>query len=197
MIGLTVENLLDIHKIVHQRHPKSVSTGSINLGSLDGIVKKPFMKIGGQLIHDTIFKQAACLMEGIIRLHPFPDGNKRTALLATRFFLLLNKNYLVLPLDSVRFMVLVAQNEACTHNEIDDLIDHIASWLKERTATNDKEYKIKLKKYLTRPVLKIFLLSLTGIGLIYMNRKINYWFAIDMHPEYIKGMSERRYCIGD
>lgn len=190
MIWLTVEELLCLHKVVRERYPDTVSKGRINRGRLADIAEKPFAELYGQVVYDTIFKQAACLMEGIIRLHPFPDGNKRTALLATHFFLARNKHYMVVPLDAVRFMVEVAQDEARADGEIDQLIDRIAAWLQERTSSDRTEYKSMLKKHVDYPALKLFLLMFTGIGLIYAVRKIRYWFATDTHPEYAKNPLE-------
>lgn len=190
MIQITVKELLYIHEAIRDRYQDTVSKGRINHDRLADIAEKPFVKLYGQIVYDTIFKQAACLMEGIIRLHPFSDGNKRTALFVTHFFLARNKSYMVVPLDAVRFMVDVAQNEARANDEIDELIERIAAWLQERTSSNSQEYKCILKKYVGRPALKLFLLSLTGIGLIYVGRKIRYWFALDMHPEYAKNLLE-------
>ena len=138
----------------------------------------------GQPLYDTIFKQAASLMEGIIRSHPFPDGNKRTALLTVYWFLVINNHYLVIPFDTMRFLIGIANNEGATDKEIVELNNKIASWLEVRTATTGTEIRSLVVNHLPKPALGLLLISLTVVGLIYTRRKFKYWFAVDMHPEY-------------
>lgn len=70
---------------------------------------------GGKPIHDTVFKQAAVLMEGILRLHPFTDGNKRTALLSTARFLYAHDKVLAIPITNAdytpQFLANIAESE--------------------------------------------------------------------------------------
>lgn len=75
----------------------------------------------------TPFELAAPLCAGITKNHPFIDGNKRTALLATRAFLFLN-GYALEPgeEDEVLTMVAVADG-SLTETEL-------ATWLR-RNAT--------------------------------------------------------------
>ena len=169
-------------------YPRFISTGRIDEGKLKSIADRPFFEVYGYKKYDTIYKQAACLMEGIIRLHPFPDGNKRTAFLATCVFLHMNKHYIVVPLNSVEFMVGIANSEARTDEEIDSLIDGMASWIEARTATNAKEFDKITRRYVPWPTWKMVLLACTGLGLIYVMKTFRRWFALDMHPEYAKDM---------
>ena len=150
-------------------------------------MEKPFREVYGHRKYDTIHQQAACLMEGIVRLHPFPDGNKRTALLMTSLFMRVNNIYMVVPIDVVRFLIEVANDDASTEDCIDALICKISRWLEERSAADAAEFDAKLSQYVTKPLWKLVLLSLTGIGLVYARRMIHKWLAIDTHPEYTKG----------
>ncbi len=170
--------------------PKRVTDGHINRQAVEGIVQTAFLTVYGQSVHDTIFKQAASLMEGIIRLHPFPDGNKRTALLTVYLFLTENDYYIVVPPNTIRFMVDVAQNLDRTQEENAALINYMAKWLEKRTARTIGEYERLLNKYIVRPAWALRLLSLTGFGLIYVNRKVRHWIASDTHPEYAKDMRQ-------
>ena len=131
MIKITAAQIAEVHQIIQTTYPNGVTSGRVDQSKLDSIAEKPFTKVYGHAHYDTIFKQAACLMEGIIRLHPFTDGNKRTALLATYAFLLMNKNYMAIPLDVVRFMVNVAQDDIRTEEEADELNNHMADWLEK------------------------------------------------------------------
>lgn len=60
--------------------------------------------------NSTLFELAASLGLGLIKNHPFNDGNKRTGLLAPRAFLFLN-GYLLEPdeADEVETMVGIAE----------------------------------------------------------------------------------------
>jgi len=80
----------------------------------------------------TLFELAATLCVGIAKDRPFIDGNKRTALLATRAFLFLN-GYALEPTqeDEVLTMVAVADSSLSEHQ--------FAHWLRRnctRAATS-------------------------------------------------------------
>ena len=184
----SVELLLRLHKIVREAYPNGVASGHIQRGKLEQIAERPFIKIHNYMPYQTVFEQAACLMEGIIRLHPFPDGNKRTALLTACIFLENNDRYLVAPLDAIRFMVEVAKNMAQKDSDIEELIKHIAQWLEKRTVTNQKEYEFIFSKYIRRPARWINFLTKIRIGIPIANLLLTRWFVIKMHPKYGKGM---------
>lgn len=183
---ITTDLILSLHEDIRKTYPEDVVGGHINRQAIDGIVDGAFSAYGGKLVHDTIFKQAAALMEGIIRLHPFPDGNKRTALLTAWGFLFISGHYLVTPLDTIRFMVGVAGNEGRTSEEIAELVEQMAMWLEERTATTSAGHKALAHKYMAKPARKLFLASLTIVGMIYAHRRLKYWLASDTHPQYAK-----------
>ena len=74
---------------------------------------------------------AAALFVGLAKNHPFLDGNKRTALLATRAFLFLN-GYALEPAeeDEVATMVAVADGS------LDE--SGVAAWLKRNSARGSR-----------------------------------------------------------
>jgi death-on-curing protein len=75
----------------------------------------------------SIFELAAALCVGIAKNHPFNDGNKRTALLATRAFLYLNGQELEPPqADEVTTLVAVADGS------LDEA--SLAKWLKRNSS---------------------------------------------------------------
>ena len=183
---LTTDDVLFLHENVREMHPDGITKGHVDRQAVDGITHAAFLILRGRPVHDTIFRQAAALMEGIIRLHPFPDGNKRTALLTACSLLTINNYYLVVPLDVILFMVNIARNTGSAGSENAELVETIAVWLEARTATSTPEYYKLLRKYVTRPIWGLVLLSFTGIGLIYSRRKIRHWLASDTHPEHSK-----------
>ena len=78
----------------------------------------------------SLFALAAACCAGIVKNHPFIDGNKRTGLLAARAFLLRN-GYLLEPdeADEVNTIVALAAGE------IDE--DLLAQWLAENSQPRD------------------------------------------------------------
>jgi death-on-curing protein len=75
----------------------------------------------------SIFELAAALCIGIAKNHPFHDGNKRTALLATRAFLYLNGQELEpTQADEVSTLVAVADGS------LDER--RLAEWLKRNSS---------------------------------------------------------------
>lgn len=65
----------------------------------------------------TLFELAASICFGVVKNHPFVDGNKRTALLATRLFLVMN-GYEFEPAeeDEVVTMIGVAEDMVDEHD---------------------------------------------------------------------------------
>jgi death-on-curing protein len=96
-------------------------SGLRDLGLLESALDRP----RNLLAHEprsSIFQLAAVLCVGLAKNHPFNDGNKRTALLATRAFLYLNGHELE-PVQSDEVATLVAVAE-------DSLTEQqLAAWL--------------------------------------------------------------------
>jgi death-on-curing protein len=95
-------------------------------GLLESAVARP-RNLFAHEPRSTIFELAATLCVGLAKNHPFLDGNKRTALLATRAFLFLN-GYSLEPAehDEVTTMVAVADGS------LD--VASLAAWLKRNSA---------------------------------------------------------------
>jgi death-on-curing protein len=79
----------------------------------------------------SIFDLASALCVGLAKNHPFLDGNKRTALLATRAFLFLNGHELE-PAegDEVATMVAIAEGK------LDEVA--VAAWLKSNSTRGQR-----------------------------------------------------------
>lgn len=78
----------------------------------------------------SIFRLAAALCSGIAKNHPFNDGNKRTALLATRAFLYLN-HYAFEPHQDDEVATLVAVADGSLHQ------DKLEYWLARNSTRID------------------------------------------------------------
>lgn len=62
----------------------------VDFGLLESAVLRPQTTVGGMDAYPTIHEKAAALIHSLIRNHPFLDGNKRTAVIATFTFYGLN-----------------------------------------------------------------------------------------------------------
>ncbi len=78
----------------------------------------------------SIFELAAVLCVGIAKNHPFNDGNKRTALLATRAFLYLNGQELE-PTQGEEVTALVAVADGSLDEQ------RLAEWLQRNSNRRD------------------------------------------------------------
>jgi death-on-curing protein len=68
----------------------------------------------------SISRQAATLFWGVIKNHPFLDGNKRTALVITDLFLRAN-GFTFAATEDEQFALAI---EVAEHNESVDLVEH-------------------------------------------------------------------------
>ena len=82
---LTAKQLLIIQSMILDE--TGGSSGVRNRELLMQIVENPQQVISGAELYNTVFKKAAKYLEGTITLHPFVDGNKRTAITAAGAFL--------------------------------------------------------------------------------------------------------------
>jgi len=83
-VRLTVEEVIAIFD--HE-----LACGSLrDPGSLEGAVEAPFFELIDFIPYPTLVQKAGKLLDGIQRVQPYSDGNKRLAWLATTTFLQLN-----------------------------------------------------------------------------------------------------------
>lgn len=182
---ITWQGLLELHKIIQMRFPHAITKGRVDEGRIRTIADRPYMVLYGHTRYDTIYKRAACYLEGIVRLHPFRDGNKRTAVLVAFAFLQLNGYHLVLPLDTVKFLACIAREGASTEDENDALIDRIAVWLEKHAAADTELLREKITEYIVTPVS-----NLADLDEKDATDRLNDWLVIDLHPECTIGMDD-------
>ena len=103
-------DVLSIHKRQIERF--GGLDGIRDEGLLDWALAQPQATFFGELLHPTIFTQAAAYLYHLAKNHPFLDGNKRTAFATTIAFLQINGYELNMTEDEVYNMVMkVAQGE--------------------------------------------------------------------------------------
>lgn len=195
--NLTEEDLLFLHNIVEEKF--KVFTGVKDQGLVKAISERPNQILYGKFApFDDIFTKAASLMEGIIRMHPFYDGNKRTALLAVIAYLELNGYTMVVPLSAVRFTVKIAKT---MKNEPDDtakLIRKIGKWIAKLSAKNEDKRAIswKIILHFILPLIGLMPLTFISFGLL-GQFVIGRWMAFDIYPEYKKETGQILSFIAD
>lgn len=122
MKWLLRETVLAIHKLQIAEH--GGQDGIRDLGLLESALARP-QNLEAYEPDADIASLAAVLAFGIAKNHPFLDANKRTALAATRTFLLLN-GYDLEATQQEKYMTFLALADG-TLSE-----DELASWLRDR-----------------------------------------------------------------
>ncbi len=146
--SLTSQEIIFIHQIIEENF--GLPRGHIKIGDIETLLQKiegvPFTNE-----EFDVFTQASYLFEGIIRLHFFTDGNKRTALETTRQFLNRNGRDFVVPLSGTNYIYKIARDKT---RETDKLVEDISIWLQIHSPKIQEWYKIRglLFWYLQAPV---------------------------------------------
>lgn len=87
-VFLTLEQVLAIHFDQVERY--GGSHGVRDLALLESAVQRPQASFMGEDLYDTVFAKAAALFHSLALNHPFIDGNKRSSVVATAYFLHVN-----------------------------------------------------------------------------------------------------------
>jgi death-on-curing protein len=90
---LSAEQLQWIHRRVTEATGGNPRTRDFNLVQSSAV--RPSGGVGDRDTYRTLPEKAAALLESLVLYHPFVDGNKRTALVATGIFLENNGHTLV------------------------------------------------------------------------------------------------------
>jgi death-on-curing protein len=138
---LTAQDVIRIHEDLIKS--QSISPGYKSKDDIYSLIDKLDSKIFGNRIYDTPFKKGAALFEGIIRLHPFIDGNKRTALASLQQYMSNEGFLLIIPLSAVRLCIKIAQNRDNSEDGINNLINSLVKWIKYRSAEKERLGKLK------------------------------------------------------
>lgn len=88
MIRLSKHQILLIHdQLIAET---GGSSGLRDEGMLDSALNSPFQTFGGEDVYPSLQQKAARLCFGLVKNHPFVDGNKRIGAHAMLVFLALN-----------------------------------------------------------------------------------------------------------
>lgn len=96
-----------------------------NLPGLESALAQPQQTFDGNDLYEQIENKAGALLYSLCQNHPFTDGNKRVAFMATNVFLRWNGFDLdVETNEAIAFMYCVGRGELS--------VEKVAAWIKER-----------------------------------------------------------------
>jgi death on curing protein len=115
---VTTADALFFHKQLIERY--GGAPGIRDAGALESALHRP--QTG---YYDTIFHEAAALLESLVQNHPFIDGNKRTAFAVVDVFLRINGHNITADSAAVydKFIKLLDQGAFD--------MEHLVPWLEE------------------------------------------------------------------
>lgn len=121
---LTESEILAIHKQVIKRAGEGASGIQYTAG-LSLVIEQPQMIVFGKELYPTIWIKAAYIMQKITKKHIFADGNKRTAYIATKLFLMKNGyHFVVTKEEGIALMLGIT-----TQNDTDKVMLKVANFL--------------------------------------------------------------------
>lgn len=121
---LSVKDVLLLHNMAVDE--SGGSHGLRDLGILESAVVRSQASFGGDDLYQDIFLKTGALIHGLLRNHPFVDGNKRTSMFSAMTFLELNGYLFNARQKEVVNFALKVENEKLS-------VEKIAKWLKEHT----------------------------------------------------------------
>ncbi|QWU16458.1 death on curing protein [Paenibacillus sophorae] len=110
-IFLTKEEIVAAHCYMIRKMNDADQAGIKDHALLDSAVHKPEQSLFGEDAYPSLFEKAAALLESLVKNHSFHNGNKRTAYLAVKSFLMVNGYHLkMVRLFAVEFIVDIAKD---------------------------------------------------------------------------------------
>ncbi len=85
---ISVRDVERIHQVLISKF--GGSQGIRDRQALESALSRPFQTFDGVDLYPDVITKGASLLESILINHPFVDGNKRTAYVVLRMFLLIN-----------------------------------------------------------------------------------------------------------
>jgi death-on-curing protein len=112
--------LYDVLVKIYRETDYPITVG-YNEGMIGVCIERPLTGVYDFIPFPHFLHKAAVLMETIVNFHPFADGNKRVALLATFYFLYWNGYDLTIPKNADEFTIEIAKGK----RNLNDIL----SWL--------------------------------------------------------------------
>ena len=128
-IQFTIQDIYELHNQLEEVFILSSGVRDENL--LASAVNTPFQTFMGNDLYPSIYDKAAQLCYGIVKNHPFTDGNKRTALHSMYVYLIINGFDIIATQQEVEDLIIDVAAGNMTNTEL-------AEWLRENTIKIDK-----------------------------------------------------------
>lgn len=174
--------IISVHDKLLETH--RIEPGFRDIGTIHSIYEKTNLQFTGRPIYQNPTSKAAVMFEGIIRLHPFTDGNKRTALAVIQEFLIENNLIFVVPISAVRFAVQIAKTNVLESEKIEKLVFNIEKWISYRTVqVSDTDRIVELVEQDIKLMSIIKQLSASNRKRDFRNKVVDYWLAKDIFPD--------------
>jgi len=129
VIALSETMLKILHSAVLRRYPDDTLPGYMSESMIKGCMDYAMTFVFGYEPYPDVIAKASALLHSIITFHPFMDGNKRTALLATFFFLYFNGYSFTITEEAVQFTREIALGKIKE-------VGTVASWLSKHARRN-------------------------------------------------------------
>ena len=128
-IQFTIQDIYELHNQLEESFILSSGVRDENL--LASAVNTPFQTFMGNDLYPSIYDKAAQLCYGIVKNHPFTDGNKRTALHSMYVYLIINEFDITATQQEVEDLIINVAVGNMTNTEL-------AEWLQGNTIQLDK-----------------------------------------------------------
>lgn len=120
-------NFLSVEEVI-QMHDGQIAlrggrAGIMDLGLIRSAVAQPQAMFDGNFLNPTISLMAAALCRSLAQNHGFNDGNKRTAVVATKAFLAINDILLCPSNDDMYTFVLKVAQGLLTKEQMAEFIE--------------------------------------------------------------------------
>jgi len=110
ILFLTKEEVISAHYFMMRKMNDADQAGVKDHGLLESAVHRPQQSVFGEDAYPDLFDKAAALLESLVKNHCFHNGNKRTAYLVTKSFLMVNGKQVRMEREyAVEFMVAIAK----------------------------------------------------------------------------------------
>ncbi|WP_433945074.1 type II toxin-antitoxin system death-on-curing family toxin [Paenibacillus sp. SN-8-1] len=107
---LSIEEVVSAHHFMMKRMNDEAQAGVKDYSLLASAVHRPQQSLFGEDAYPSLFDKGAALLEFLVKNHCFHNGNKRTAYLVTKSFLMVNGWHLRLERTyAVEFVVDIAK----------------------------------------------------------------------------------------
>ncbi len=124
MTYLTPDHVLLLHQEAIERY--GGSHGLRDRGLLESAIYRCQATFGGSDLYPDIWTKAAALLHGLLKNHPFVDGNKRTAYTSAARFMHLNGHGLRPTREEAKSFLLDVEANRLT-------VDQMAPWLQKHS----------------------------------------------------------------